>query len=146
LAPCRKLRRTLVLSGRSKGRLMDVQGNGQPPGYQAPIFNAMNDDQLVVYVPRPILCAIVLLCVGVGVLSRSWGAALLYLVLHGLAAYLTYRDPRWLQVLKEALSFRYRLYRLHYRPAAWRVRVRLAWVSLAAGVILVYTLSLFTDY
>lgn len=121
---------------------MDFQGHGQPPGYQAPIFNAMNDDQLVAYVPRPILCVIVLLCVGVGVLSRSWGAVLLYLMLHGLAAYFTYRDPRWMPVLKEALVFRFRLYRLRFRAAAWKSHVRRLWVATASGVIVLYAMSL----
>jgi type IV secretory pathway TrbD component len=122
---------------------MDPRANGQPPpGYEAPIFNAMNNDQLVAFVPRPILCIMVLLCAGLWLLSRSWGAGLFYLVLHAGAAYLTYRDPLWLQVLKEALQYRYRLWRLRFTPEGWRaMQCRLA-VTAAVGIITLYTMSL----
>ncbi len=101
----------------------------------------MNDDQLVACVPRPLLCVIVLLCAGLGVLSKSWGVVGVYVVLHGLAAYLTYRDERWLHIFVEALRFRYRLLRLHYRPQAWRRRTRLAWAVTVGSIMLIYAMS-----
>jgi type IV secretory pathway TrbD component len=125
-------------NGRSEGEVMDPRANGQPPpGYEAPIFNAMNNDQLVAFVPRPILCVMVLLCAGLWLLSRSWGAGLFYLVLHAIAAYFTYRDPQWLPILKEALQYRYRLWRLSFTPDGWRA---MCWRMGVITVVLVVTL------
>jgi hypothetical protein len=75
------------------------------------------------------------------VLTSSWGVLLVYALLHGLAAYLTYRDPRWFQVLVESIRFRYHLYRLHYHSEAWSAVARRTCILVGIGLVLIYGLT-----
>jgi len=87
-------------------------GSRPPSGYQAPIFTAMTKDKLVAYVPRSLLLALVTFCVGAGFYWRSVGVIVVYVLLHGLMALATWNDRQWPHVWKEALQYRWKVWRM----------------------------------
>jgi type IV secretory pathway TrbD component len=106
-------------------------GNGQPPvGYRAPVRQALTRRHIVGKVPRELGGIVLMLCIGLGLLLDSWGAAGVFFLLYGGMVYLTKKDPWWPHVWRDYLLL---WMALHPAEARW---LKAAAVSVVVAVII----------